>query len=166
MKILNLDSPKPESHPINKQLRLLPRTKRRKPSTRVPPKRKDMANNAGKITMARDPTVRTTAEIATEATEAKTEETTTMAGTDRKKATTATTTRVATTRTAIGTTKAMKEASPEATINNATTTTITIIDLTSSATGHHASTKSDSTSQRWTLTPTIDSFTAMTLNSL
>jgi hypothetical protein len=166
MRILNLDNPNPESHLFSRQFRPLPRAKRRKPSISIPRKRKDTVNSAGKITMARDPTVTITAEIVNEATVAKTEETTIMAGSDKKMATTATTTKVATTRTVIGTTTAGKAVSPaQATINNATTTAITIIDLTSSATGHPASTKSASTSQRWTPTRTIDSITVMTPNS-
>lgn len=167
MRILNLDNPNLESHLFSRQFRPLPRAKRRKPSISIPRKRKDTVNSAGKIIMARDPTVRITAEIVNEATVAKTEETTIMAGSDKKMATTATTTKVATTRTVIGTTTAGKAVSPvQATINNATTTAITIIDLTSSsATGHHASTKSASTSQRWTPTRIIDSITVMTPNS-
>jgi hypothetical protein len=166
MRILNLDNLNPELHLFSRQFRPLPRAKRRKLSISIPRKRKDTVNSAGKTTMARDPTVRITAEIVNEATVAKTEETTIMAGRDKKMATTATTTKVATIKTVIGTTTALKVVSQaQATINNATTTAITIIDLTNSATGHHASTKSASISQRWTPTRTIDSITAMTPNS-
>jgi len=161
-----LDNPNPESHLFSRQFRPLSRAKRRKLSNSIPRKRMDTVNSAGKIIMARDPTVKITAEIVKEATVAKTEETTIMAGSDKKMVTTAATTKLATTRTVMGKTTAGKAVSPvQATINNATTTAITIIDLTSSVTGHHTSNKSASTSLRWTQTQTIDNITVMTPNS-
>lgn len=153
MKISNSDSLRLEPQLIQPQHKPPLQSRSRSHISHKPQKRKDTANSAGKITMDKDLTVKTTAETVSEAIEVKTEETTNMA-TAKKVVTT--TTRVATIKIVAGT---------RATKGSLVATTNTIIDLTSSEISLLASTWSALTSQKWTPTPTTDSTTVMTQSS-